>query len=122
VTLAIECKEMHEWASWRDEYTLADVEKALAFAGLKGWKFDHWSDGDAQFMHPGPVTFDDLAKLRVTFTPRSMVVEAVVDQDAEDERLVAWERAGANPLDRGATALMVLVTMSWNEVSDAGAA
>lgn len=116
----IEHKQLHDWASWRDEWTAADVEKALAYAGLKDWTFDHWSDGDMQFMHKGPVPvpFDDLAKLRITFTPLRMVVEAVLDSDAEDELNLAWERAGADPRHRPPTPLMVLVTMSWNVISD----
>ena len=114
----IEHKELHAFASWRDEYTEADVDKALAFAGLKGWTFDHWSDGDAQFMHPGPVPFDDLAKLRITFTPLHMVVEAIPDSDKDDEQRIAWEHAGAKPRDHPITPLMVLVTMSWSTASN----
>jgi len=114
----IEHKRLHEFASWRDEWTAADVEKALAYAGLGGWTFDHWSDGDMQFMHKGPVPFDDLAKLRITFTPLRMSVEAVVDSDLHDEQSLAWERAGRQPLQRQPIPLMVLVTMSWNAISD----
>lgn len=114
----IKHKRLHAFASWRDEWTRADVEKALACAGLKDWTFDHWSDGDMQFMNKGPVDFDDLAKLRITFTPRRMSVEAVVDSDALDEQNLAYERSGANPLHREPIPLMVLVTMSWNVVSD----
>lgn len=114
----LEHKQLHEWASWRDEWTALDVEKALAYAGLQGWTFDHWSDGDMQFMHKGPVSFDDVAKLRITFTPRRMVIEACVDSDAEEDQNLAWERAGANPHQRKLPPLMVLITMSWNAVSD----
>jgi hypothetical protein len=114
----IEHKKLHDFVSWRAEWTSADVEKALAYASLEGWTHDHWSDGDMQFMHEGPVAFDDLAKLRITFTPLRMVIEAMVDSDKDDEQKAAWERAGARPLDRPATPLMVLVTMSWNVRSD----
>jgi len=114
----LEHKELHEFASWRDEWTASDVEKALAYAGLGGWAFDHWSDGDMQFMHKGPVPFDALAKLRITFTPRRMNIEAVVDSDAEDAQSLEWERAGSHPLQRQPIPLMVLVTMSWNVISD----
>lgn len=114
----IEHKRLHDFASWRDEWTKADVEKALTYAGLQGWTFDHWSDGDMQFMHKGPVPFDDLAKLRITFTPRRMSVEAVVDSDAEDAQNQEWKRAGSDPLHRQPIPLMVLVTMSWNATSD----
>ena len=112
----MEHKEMHDFASWRDEWTAADVEKALAYAGLKGWTFDHWPDGDMQFMFkgPGPVPFDDLAKLRIAFTPRRMSIEAVVDYDTSDDQIAAWEAAGSSPLQRPALPLMVLVSMSWN--------
>ena len=115
----IEVKKLHDsFASWREEWTAADVEKALAYAGLKGWTFDHWSDGDMQFMHKDPVPFDDLAKLRITFTPRRMLIEAVVDSDALDEQDRTHKHAGGHPLDRQAIPLMVLVTMSWNVASD----
>lgn len=114
----IEHKALHEWASWREGWTGADVEKALAYAGLKDWTFDNWSDGDIQFMHKGPVPFDDLAKLRIAFTPRRMNVEAVVDSDAEDAQNLEWESAGSHPLHRQPIPLMVLVTMSWNALSD----
>lgn len=114
----IEHKRLHDFASWRDEWTESDVEKALAYTGLQGWTFDHWSDGDMQFMHKGPVPFDDLAKLRIAFTPRRMSVEAVVDSDAEDAQNLEWERAGSHPLHRQPIPLMVLVTMSWNVTSD----
>lgn len=116
--------DMHEphtlsgWTSWRDEWTVADVEKALAYVGLVGWTFDSWTDGDMQFMHKAVVPFDDLAKLRIAFTPLRMVVEAVVDQDTLDEQNLKHEKAGGTPLHREPTPLMVLVTMSWNEVSD----
>ncbi len=114
----VEHKALHEWASWREEWTHADVEHALAYAGLKGWTFDHWSDGDMQFMHEGPVPFDDLAKLRIAFTPLRMSVEAVVDADKEEALDRAWKQAGSHPLHRPSVPLMVLVTMSWNVVSD----
>ena len=106
-------KKLHAFASWRDEWTAADVEKALAYAGLKGWTFDNWSDGDMQFMHKGPVRFDDLAKLRIAFTPLHMIIEAVIDSDAEDVQNIEWERRGSKPLERESVPLMVLVTMSW---------
>jgi hypothetical protein len=105
---------MTEVTSWREAWTAADVEKALAYAGLTGWRFDNWSDGDMQFMHTGPVAFDDLAKLRITFTPLRMVVEAVVDAEA-DEALLTWKQAGSQPL---AIPVIVLVTLSWNAVSN----
>jgi hypothetical protein len=108
----------HGWTSWRDEWTAADVEKALAYADLQGWTFDHWSDGDMQFMNTGPVLFDDLAKLRIAFTPRSMRVAATVDHDAQDAQDQEWESAGADPLQRQSIPLMVLVTMSWNVTVD----
>lgn len=114
----IEHKQLHDWASWRDEWTAADVEKALAYAGLQGWTFDHWSDGDMQFLNKGPVPFDDLAKLRIAFTPLRMSVEGVVDSDAEDAQNLEWERNGSHPLQRPASPLIVLVTMSWNKTSD----
>jgi hypothetical protein len=114
----LEHKKLHEFASWRDEWTASDVEKALAYAGLQSWTFDHWSDGDMQFMHKGPVSFDELAKLRITFTPRRMSVEAAVDSDTEEVQDLEWERAGFHPLQRQSTPLMVLVTMSWNVTSD----
>lgn len=114
----IEHKELHDFASWREEWTAADVEKALAYAGLKSWTFDHWSDGDMQFMYKGPVDFDDLARLRITFTPRRMIVEGVVDSDADDAQNLEWERNGSHSLQRAPTPLMVLVTMSWNVTSD----
>lgn len=114
----LEHKQLHDFASWRDEWTAADVDKVLTYVGLQGWTFDHWSDGDMQFMHRGPVPFDDLAKLRIAFTPRRMNVEAVVDSDAQDAQDLAWERAGSHPLDREPISLMVLVTMSWNTTSD----
>jgi hypothetical protein len=114
-------QELHAWASWRDEWISADVEKALAFAGLTGWRFDSWSDGDMQFMHSGAVSFDDLAKLRITFTPRRMVVEAVIDIDEDDKQAAARARAGAKPPKFDRPPLMVLVTMSWNATSDAEA-
>ena len=115
---ALGAQELHAWASWRDEWISADVEKALAFAGLTGWQFDSWSDGDMQFMHSGAVPFDDFAKLRITFTPRRMVIEAVVDILEDDKQSAARARACAEPLDRISTPLMVLVTMSWNASSD----
>jgi hypothetical protein len=118
----LEHKELHGITSWRAEWTGDDVEKALAYAGLKGWTYDNWSDGDMQFMHcmshKDPVSFDDLAKLRITFTPLRMIIEAVVDSDADDAQRLVWDRAGSNPLHRTPTPLMVLVTMSWNEISD----
>jgi hypothetical protein len=119
----IEHKELHAFASWREEWTAADVERALVYAGLKGWTFDHWPDGDMQFIHKGPVDFDDLARLRIAFTPRRMLVEAVVDSDADDAQSLEWERNGSaltriHPLQRAPTPLMVLVTMSWNVISD----
>lgn len=109
----IEHKELHAFASWRDEWTADDVERALAGARLVGWTFDHWSDGDMQFMHRGRVSFDELARLRITFTPRQMIVEASVDSEMEDEQNLAWERAGSHPLERPPTPLMLLVSMSW---------
>jgi len=116
----IEHKELRAWTSWREEWTGTDVDQALAYAGLKGWRFDHWSDGDMQFMCTEPVPFDDLAKLRIAFTPLRMVVEAVVDSDADDEQCLEWERNGRDPRHRQ-PALMVLVTMSWNAISDSEA-
>ena len=114
----IEHKQLHEWVSWREEWTYADVEQALATAGLVGWTIDHWSDGDIQFMHQGPVAFDDLARLRVAFAPRRMIVEAVVDSDKEEELDRAWKKAGSHPLHRPSIPTMILVTMSWNVESD----
>lgn len=108
----IEHKELHDFASWRDEWTADDVEKALTYAGIKGWTFDYWSDGDMQFMHPGPVPFDDLAKLRITFTPLRMDIAAVVDIDAEDAQKL--EDAAPKPHPP----LLVLVTMSWNALKE----
>lgn len=118
----IEHKKLHAFASWRDEWTAADVEKALAYAGLKNWTFDNWSDGDMQFMHQVAVPFDDLAKLRITFTPLRMTIEAVIDSEAQDAQNLEWERRGSQPLDRESVPLMVLVTMSWcDDSADAGA-
>jgi len=109
---------MTSCTSWRDEWTSEDVKKALAYAGLEGWTHDHWSDGDMQFMHGGPVTFDDLARLRITFTPRRMIVEAVVDSDTDEKQIATWKRAGSPSGQRPALPLVVLVTMSWNAISD----
>lgn len=112
--MTIEHKALHEWASWRDEWTGEDVEKALAYVGLKDWTYDHWSDGDMQFLHKGPVAFDDLAKLRIAFTPRGMVVEAVVDDVALEEQNNERAKTGLPPLPSDYVPCRVLVSMSWN--------
>jgi hypothetical protein len=110
----IEHKRLHDFISWREKWTGDDVEKALADAGLTGWTFDHWSDGDMQFMHKGPVPFDDLVKLRIAFTPKHMNVMGMVDPNiAPRHKAVLSMVDDTSPPGLEFIPLMVLVNMSW---------
>ena len=71
-----------QYASWRDEWTHQDVLTALAQVNLTEWRVDHWSDGDMQLMHKGPIPIEDLLQIQAVFNPRRMTIDAVADEDA----------------------------------------